>query len=154
MATLQQRLESLASAIGTDVRGIRNLLGVLANLTTDNKGNLVLAINEVDSRVDAVQAMVGTLESKILGGLPPESLDTIKELAAYLSDNTVAGGVIQQLAKKLDVSMVQTFSTAEQVQGRENIGAASAAVLTALLTGLGTYDTDYAGLYVASRDAA
>ena len=212
--TLEQRLGALATALGTDVKGLRNMIGVLANLTTDAKGNLVVAVNEVDASADlahtkiggtttSIAAAVGSagtqtvtqalaklyvdigtveanvanlindsamsgdlthtysadkiiqlvngLETKILGGMPPEMFDTIKELADYLSDNTVAGGLIQQLGKKVDVSMVQTFTALEQEQGRANINAASNTEFQALVIGIGDYDANLEAIYEAAK---
>lgn len=212
--TLEQRLSSLAVALGTDVKGLRNIIGVLSNLTTDAKGNLVLAINEVDASADLAHAKIGGttatigtavgvvgaqtvtealaklymdiglveanvvnliddtavsgdvthtysadkiiqlvngLETKILGDMPPEMLDTIKELADYLRDNTVANGLVQQLSKKVDVSMVQMFSTVEQTQARSNINAASDTEFQALVTNIGNYDANLVALYEAAK---
>lgn len=212
MATLQARLEALASAIGTDIKGLRNMIGILANLTTDAKGNLASSINEVDAHADVIDAKLGgsqtaigdavgivgdrtvvqalqklyfdiqTLggdeiindaavsgntgqtysadkiislllasESKILGGMAPETLDTIKELADYLAGEGVAGGIVAQLSKKVDVSLAQMFTTAEQLQGRQNINAASETEFQGLLAGLGAYDTDFAAIYEAAK---
>ncbi len=232
MATLQMRLEALASAIGTDIKGLRNMIGILANLSTDVKGNLVGAINEVDAHADLIDGKIGgnlaaigasvgvvgdrtivqaltklyadlgaeaaariaadnllasdiadleaafanlindaavsgnttqvfsadkvlslllALETKILGGMPPEMLDTIKELADYLAGEGVAGGIVAQLSKKVDVSMAQTFTAAEQLQGRQNINAASETEFQGLVTNLGTYDTDYVAVYDAAK---
>ena len=212
--TLEQRLSSLAVALGTDVKGLRNIIGVISNLTTDAKGNLVLAVNEVDASADLAHTKIGGtttnigtavgavgaqtvtealaklymdiglveanvvnliddmavsgdvthtysadkiiqlvngLETKILGGMPPEMLDTIKELADYLRDNTVANGLVQQLSKKVDVSMVQMFSTVEQAQARSNINAASDTEFQALVTNIGNYDADLVALYEAAK---
>lgn len=49
MATLEQRLNNLASAIGADIKALRDTSGVLANLPTTAKNNLVAAIAEVYS---------------------------------------------------------------------------------------------------------
>lgn len=232
MASLQSRLESLAAAIGTDVKGVRTMIGVLANLNTTSKNSLVAALNELLGLANATDAKIGgalpvignavgvvgdrtvvqalakllsdisieatsrtdadgllaqdiadletalnalindaavagnttqvysadkvlglltALESKILGGMAPEMLDTIKELADYLTGEGVAGGIVTQLSKKVDVSMAQVFTAAEQLQARENINAASQSDLNAMSSSLGTADTDYVAVYEAAK---
>lgn len=164
MATLEQRIVSLAQAIGLDVKNLTNSIGVLANLTTTEKTNLVAAINELKSdlgsidlsglindaaasgtdvtySVDKILALLDTLKSDILGGIPSTALDTIKELADFLSDNTVAGGLVEQLGNRVRVDAAQSFDSTKQAQGRSNIGAASASDLTSLSNAIG--DTDH-----------
>jgi hypothetical protein len=65
MASLQYHLETLAGAIGTDIKGLRNMIGILANLTTDAKGNLVSSINEVDAHTDVINANLGGNQTAI-----------------------------------------------------------------------------------------
>lgn len=150
-------------------------IGDLTGLTTTAKTTLVLAINEVKAAVSAIDltaliddtALAGTttktysadkiigllssLETKIMGGITPETLDTIKELADYLTSNTVAGGIVEQLANRVRVDAVQNFDAAQQAQGRANIGAASAADLAALSAAIGNTDHDYVADYVAAK---
>lgn len=177
--TLDQRLNALAQAIGVDVKAVRTMIGVLANLTTTSKTNIVSAINELKSRADSYQSgfeslindeatqgnvtqvysadrvldLLVALEAKIFGGMPPGMLDTLKELADYLTDNTVAGGLVQQLAVRVRVDGAQSFNAAEQSQGRDNIGAASAVALQELVNSLGNVDLDLVAVYTAARGA-
>ena len=44
------------------------------------------------------KSYVDGVKSDIMGGLAPEALDTIKELAEYMADGTVAGGLVTQLS--------------------------------------------------------
>jgi len=216
--SLQTQLELLASTIGTDVKGIRNTVGVLANLTTSDKTDIVNAINEIklitdvsDTKIggdleaiaaavgitgvgalgerDIVQALtelntkgnanlattnaliddsasagntgnaysadkiislIATSQASILGGLAPEALDTITELAAFLTDNAVVDGLISQLANRVRVDAVQTFTGTKQQVARDNISAAAAADLTLLTSNVGDTTTDFVATYSAA----
>jgi hypothetical protein len=44
------------------------------------------------------KSYIDQVKSDIMGGLAPTALDTIKELADYMSDSTVAGGLVSQLS--------------------------------------------------------
>lgn len=44
------------------------------------------------------KSYVDGVKSEIMGGLTVEALDTIKELAEYMADGTVAGGLVGQLS--------------------------------------------------------
>ena len=153
----------------------KTAIGSLAGLTTTAKTNLVAAINEVKAAVSAVDltalidddalagdtdvtfsadktlALLGALETKIMGGITPEALDTIKELADFLADETVANGIVSQMANRVRVDAVQTFNAGQQAQARANIGAAAAADLAALTTAIGNTDHDYVADYNTAK---
>lgn len=63
MATLQVRLQDLATRIATECKAIRTLINGnaadLSALTTTAKGNLVLAVNEVKALADSIAASGG-----------------------------------------------------------------------------------------------
>jgi hypothetical protein len=101
--------------------------------------------------VDKVLSLIASAKSEILGGLAPTALDTITELAAFLVDGTVASGVVSQLANRVRVDAVQTFTAAEQIQARQNTGAASNVELQTLITNVGDLTTNFADLYSASK---
>lgn len=61
--TLEQRIALLAQRIGTDVKALRNTVGVLANLTTTSKTDIVSALNEIAGRTTANANSIGTLAS-------------------------------------------------------------------------------------------
>ena len=175
MATLEQRIIDLAQAIGTDVKALNNTVGVLANLTTTQKANLVAAINDLQVQIstldlssliddaagigdtdvtysaDKIIALLDALKSDLLGGIPPSTLDTIQELAEYLTDNQVAGGIVEQLANRVRVDAAQNFTAPQQAQARDNIGAAAASALTALVATLGNPDHDFVGDYTLAK---
>ena len=94
---------------------------------------------------------LAALESKILGGIAPETLDTIKELADYLTEDGIAGGLVAQLSKKVDASIAQSFTALEKQQARENIGAASDNEFQAFLIEVGSLEADFLGFYEAAK---
>lgn len=175
MATLEARIIGLAQAIGLDVKTLTNAVGNLASLTTTDKTSLVAAINELKTGLstidltaliddaattgdtdvtysaDKIISLLDALKSDILGGIPTEALDTIKELADFLTDNTVANGLIEQLSQRVRVDAVQTFDATQQAQGRSNIGAAAAADLTSLSNAIGDTDHDFTVEYAAAK---
>lgn len=175
MSTLEQRIIGLAQTIGVDVKNINSTIGVLTNLSTTQKSNLVAAINELKSdiasidltqliddaatagdtnstySVDKILSLLSALKSDVLGGLPPSTLDTIKELADFLNDNTVSGGLIEQLGNRVRIDSAQSFTGPQQAQGRENIGAAAASDLTALSTAIGNTDHNFVADYNTSK---
>lgn len=134
---------NLVSAVNELVSSI----GALSGLNTTQKSTLVGAINEVLATVNAIDLtdlindtagngdtnvtysadkivdLLDALKSEILGGIPTSALDTIKELADYLADNSVAGGLVEQLGFRVRVDAAQSFSSTQQEQGRANIGA-------------------------------
>jgi hypothetical protein len=150
-------------------------IGPLGGLTTTAKSNLVAAINEVKAAVSAVDltalindtalagvtdktysvdkilTLLSNLETKIMGGITPEALDTIKELADYLSSETVANGIVAQMANRVRVDSAQSFTAGEQAQGRANIGAAAAAELATLIANIGNTNHDFVADYNAAK---
>jgi hypothetical protein len=175
MATLEQRIIDLAQAIGSDVKTLNSTVGVLTNLTTTQKTNLVAAINELQNQVstldldsliddaagvgdidvtysaDKIITLLDALKTDILGGIPPSTLDTLQELADYLTDNQVAGGLVEQLSQRVRVDAAQNFNAAQQTQARDNIGAAAASALNAFITALGELDHDFVADYSAAK---
>ncbi|HBO9768488.1 TPA: hypothetical protein L5D83_003152 [Pseudomonas aeruginosa] len=209
--SLETKLNQLATAVGTDVKGIlvsignladlgitptpaslvaalllykadidgnTNSIGDLSALTTTAKSNLVAAINEVKSLIGQSGAVIddnagigdtdvtwsadksateltgklaitskatgddviaGTDDvkyttskavaagiAKAVGDLvngAPEVLDTLKELADALgNDPNYAATIAEALGKRVRVDAAQTFTTAEKLQGCQNLG--------------------------------
>lgn len=174
MATLEQRIVSLAQAIGLDIKNTNNAIGTLASLSTTEKSNVVAAINELYAAISAVdpsavindaattatnktysidkiKSLLASLKSDILGGIPATALDTIKELADFLVDNTVAGGLVEQLGNRVRVDAAQSFDSTKQAQGRGNIGAAAASDLTTLSNAIGNTDHNFVTDYTTAK---
>lgn len=174
MATLEQRIIALAQTIGLDIKNTNNAIGTLSNLSTTQKTNVVAAINELYTSiasidpatvindaattasdktysVDKILSLLSSLKTEILGGIPASALDTIKELADFLADNTVAGGLVEQLGNRVRVDAAQSFDSTKQAQGRSNIGAAAAIELTNLSNAIGNTDHNFVTDYTTAK---
>lgn len=65
MATLEQRIVALAQAVGADVKTLRNSIGILSNLTTVAKGDIVTALNEVVGKTTTNTNSISTLNTAV-----------------------------------------------------------------------------------------
>ena len=152
--TLEQRLISLAQAIGTDVKAIRAAAGTLSSLNTTNKASLVAAINELQALVsgsagatindnagdgattvtwsankifDTIEAAKLAVKNELVNGAGA-ALDTLNELAAALgNDPSFAATIAAEVANRVRYDAAQTLTAQQQAQARANIGAQSAA---------------------------
>jgi hypothetical protein len=178
--SLEVKIAALITAVGGDVKSLTNKIGDLTGLTTTQKATLVGAINEVKTAVttlqagstaindtagngdvnvtwsankihDEIVAAAAALKNDILGGAGA-ALDTLKELAdALAGDANYATTIAAKLAKVVAVDVIQTFTNAEKIQARANIGAAAATDLAQLQTDLGNVDADLVALYSAAK---
>ena len=168
--TLEARVVALAQAIGTDVKTLNKAVGSLGSLTTTAKSSLVAAINEIAQAAasatgidDGVTSGASTwssskINSEISGAISGlvggagAALDTLKELADALgNDPSFAATIATQIANRVRFDAAQVLTSPQQAQARGNIGAAAAADVSSLLTGLGAYDRDYAADYAAAK---
>jgi hypothetical protein len=156
--SLIQRITDLAQRVAVECKALRTLVNGnaadLSALTTTAKGNLVLAVNELKSAIDALVAGGGAAindatttttttwsSSKIateigdeiatalaaLTSGAPGALDTLDELAAALGDDAnFASTITTALGNRVRVDAAQSLTTPQQVQARSNIGAQSA----------------------------
>lgn len=175
--SLETKIVALANAIGADVKDLRVKQGDLTTLSTTAKTNLVAAINELATMVasagvsindtagngnttvtwsadkifDTIEAAKTAVKNDLTNGATA-ALDTLSELAAALgNDPNFATTIATGLSNRVRVDAVQTFTSPQQAQGRANIGAAAASDLTALTTGLGNYDRDFAADYATAK---
>lgn len=153
MATLAQRLQDLATAIGTDVKTLRTFLtgsatGDLSGLNTTAKQSIIAALNEVRAQAIAAanaggaqisDAAPGTgtvyssqhVEDRITaaiqalqGAAVPAALDTLKELADAIGDDAnYAATVATAMGLRVRVDAAQAFTAPQKAQARSNIGA-------------------------------
>ncbi len=153
MATAAQRLQDLATAIGTDVKTLRTFItgsptGDLTALATTAKNSIVAALNEVraqavaaasqgGAQINDAAAGTGTVYSStkveervaaaiqaVIGSSTPAALDTLDEIAAALADDqNFAATMTAALGKRVRVDAAQTFTAPEKAQARANIGA-------------------------------
>jgi hypothetical protein len=147
MTTLQQNLEQFADAVAEECKALRTLLNNndddLGGLATIDKSNLVSAVNELKTRLDAVitinDATTNTgstwsshkINAEILAALngvlngAPSALDTLQELADALgNDADFAATMTDQLNRRVrwDVAS-QNLTESQQNNARINIGA-------------------------------
>lgn len=178
--SLEVKIAALITAVGGDVKLLTNKIGDLTSLTTTQKATLVGAISEVQAAVttlqagsttindtagngdvnvtwsadkiyDEIVASAAALKNDILGGAGA-ALDTLKELAdALAGDANYATTIATKMAKVVAVDVIQTFTNAEKIQARANIGAAAAADVTQLQTDLGNVDADLVALYTTAK---
>lgn len=175
--TLSGQVSALATQIGTDVKSLLEKIGDLSALTTTQKANIVVALNELKAGLTALEGKLGAqiddsstaadktwssskINSQIsaaVSGLvngAPETLDTLKELADALETNKDAIEALQTLAAghvKFDAA--QSLSPEQQTQARSNIAAAGTEELNAVsakIGDLGSLDTSAKDSIVAA----
>ena len=175
--TIEARIIALAQAIGTDVKALRLSQGTLSLLGTTNKSSLVGAINELLSLIggsgasiddsagdgntavtwsankifDTIEAAKLSVKNELVNGAGT-ALDTLNELAAALgNDPSFAATIASDVANRVRFDSPQSLTAPQQTQARNNIGAASGTDVSTLITGLGSYDRDYAADYAAAK---
>ena len=175
--SLESRIIALAQAMGTDVKALTAAQGSLSALGTTTKTSLVAAINELltliggsgasihdaagngntavtwsaDKIFDSIEAAKTAVKNDLVNGAGA-ALDTLNELAAALgNDPSFASTIATEIANRVRYDAAQTLTSPQQTQARANIGAAAASDVSGLLTGLGTYDRDYAADYTAAK---
>lgn len=175
--SLETRIVALAQAVGADVKALSAAQGSLSALNTTTKTSLVAAINELmtliggsgatiddgagngstavtwsaDKIFDSIEAAKTAVKNDLVNGASA-ALDTLNELAAALgNDPSFAATIATEIANRVRYDAAQTLTTPQQTQARANIGAASASDVSGLVTGLGTYDRDYAADYTAAK---
>lgn len=175
--SLETRIVSLAQAIGGDIKALRTSQGTLSSLNTTTKTSLVAAINELvlmidsagaeiddtagngstevtwsaDKIFDSIEAAKAALKNELVNGAGA-ALDTFNEFAAALNnDPSFAATIAGEIANRVRFDATQTLTSPQQAQARTNIGAASAADVAGLITGLGTYDRDYVATYNTAK---
>lgn len=164
--TQQANLQAFLEEIAADINALLTRLGDITTLNTTDKTSAVAALNEVLQRAvdaavidDAVMALTTTwsstkidqeiasrtqaVQTLLLGGTPPALIDTIVEAANAIQGNDLdIDAILQGQAVRVGVDMNQGFSAVQKQQGRENIGAQSAAEI-------GDTNFDYAASYRA-----
>ncbi len=175
--SLETKIVALANAIGADIKDLRVKQGDLTTLSTTAKTNLVAAINELatmiagagvsindtagngdtavtwsaDKIFDTIEAAKTAVKNDLVNGAST-ALDTLSELAAALgNDANFATTIATGLSNRVRFDDVQTLTSAQRTQARENIDAVSETDFSALITGLGDYDHDFAADYAAAK---
>lgn len=169
--SLNTRIVALYTAIAAAINADRSLVGRLEDLgTTGTNTSIVDAINTVDTlskalqvRLDALIDDVGpastdkvlssqgvadklaALKDEILGGASP-AFDTLLELQEALEAADVTG-LLTAIGNRVRFDEAQTLDSTQKQTARDNVGAASAADLTALSDSIGDPDTDFAAAF-------
>lgn len=143
--SFQTNIQAAFVAVGTDVKALLSKVGVLANLTTTAKSDLVGAINEVNAKAGATIDDTGTSATKvwsssktntainqvktdILGGASA-AYDTLLEIQNIIgTDESTLSGLVTAVGNK-----------------------AAAADLTALTNAVGDTSTDFAAIYNTAK---
>lgn len=163
--SLAVNLSDLATRVATEAKALRTLLNGnsanLAALTTTAKSNLVAAINELQSEIDAIASGGGaaindgstsgssvwsssktsTEISSAVAALvasAPGTLDTLNELAAALGDDPAFSATITTaLGNRVRTdTAAQGLNGTQQANARTNIGAAPTTTATDTAPGL------------------
>ena len=143
--SLITRIQDLATRISTECKALRTLINGnaadLSTLTTSAKGNLVAAINELNSAIgQAGQVVDGEpspdsawsssktkqeledLKDALTDGAG-SALDTLKELAdAIGSDPNFANTVTTALGNRVRFDAAQSLTAPQKLQACQNIG--------------------------------
>ena len=172
--TQEQRIIALAQAIGADIKALNLNQGAMAALTTAAKANLVAAINELKTAIDALSGAGGApindragngdttatwsadkifdsielakqaVKDDLVNG-SAAALDTLAELAAALNnDPAFAATIAAEIANRVRFDAAQVLTEPQQAQARSNIGAQSAAAI-------GNPDADLVAAYNAAK---
>ena len=157
--TQEQRIIALAQAVGADIKALNLNQGAMAALTTAAKANLVAAINELKTAIDALSGAGGApindsagngdttatwsadkifdsielakqaVKDDLVNG-SAAALDTLAELAAALNnDPAFAATIAAEIANRVRFDAAQVLDATQQNQARSNIGAMAAAAL-------------------------
>ena len=143
----------LEKALRRLVQLVKGNLGVMANLATTEKGNLVGALNEIHTVIEQksqindettaldstwssqkIQAALNTAIANIVNGAG-EDADTLAELAEKIA------AVAQADAGLLNVLQAQTLEDEQKAQGRSNLGLGALAVLDTQINDAATETT-------------
>lgn len=142
----------LANVVGMDIRALLRSVGSVDELTTIAKDNIVNAINEINSGINAVDITqvindasgsgskatvwsvtkiidsLNVLKGEILDGVG-SSYDTLKEIADYLdaNDNGI-NDILTTLANTIRFDQFQDLTVDQQNQASSNIGIGAASV--------------------------
>lgn len=173
MATLQVRIENLATRIGTDVKALRTMLNGnvsdLTGLNTTAKSNIVAALNELKASIDVLVGAgyvtiddasassttktwsITKISEQITAAVnavldnAPAAMNTLDELAAALGDDAnFAASVNTALGNRVRTdTAAQGLTDTQKSNARANIDAAKA-------SDIGNTDTDFVAVFNAA----
>lgn len=173
------KLLLLAAAIGADVKLLTAAQGDLSTLPTTAKDNLVAAIAEIhalaqsggtgvviddtagngattvvwsaDKVFDSLELAKQAVKDDLLNGAGA-AYDTFKELQTLLENNDDAvAALTTAVNNRVRFDQAQVLTSEQQGFARSNIGAASAADVTALTTAVGDTEADLVAAYNTAK---
>lgn len=168
--TLEIDLVNLAQAVGAETKAINLKTGLLSNLSTTTKANLVAALNEIHAIASAggggggaaindgtttsantwsaakittaIAAAAAATKSDLVNGASA-ALDTFAEFAAAINnDPTFAATLATSMSKRVRFDAAQVLTGPEQVQARTNIAGAGAVEFGTVKTRLDTLEAN------------
>lgn len=161
--SLQTRIESLVQRLAVEFKTVYGRIGALGNLSTIDKTDLVSAINELRTQIDAVGSssliddtnpaatsttfsaskittLLDALKVDVLGGADA-AFDTLKELQDALQNDTSGlAALLSAIDKRIRFDAPQALTADEQAHGRANIGAVS-------IDAIGNTDSDFVAVF-------
>lgn len=163
--TLELAVVQLARETGLDIKALRLAVAdVLA--IANNAGNTSVAlINDeagdgvidktwsADKITDAILSATNTLRDSLTAGASA-ALDTFAEVAQKLAeDETLSSALATRVSVTVRYDEAQTLTLEQKGIARTNIGAASEADFSTLVSKLGNVQTDFLTVYTTARDA-
>lgn len=171
--TFDVNVKNLATRISSECKSLRTLMNGnvadLSALTTAAKGNLVVAINELDAELDSLSAGAAGIDDgvvaldstwssqktsdeiiamrdEILGGAGG-AYDTLQELkdlldASDAADDSAIAAINAALGNRLRIDAAQGLTGPQQQQGRDNLDVYSRGEI-------GAVDTNYVTIFEA-----
>lgn len=119
IGTLDAAYTTVAGAIAGEAARAAGVEGTLTSLTTDAKGNLVAAINEVNANADAAQADVDALEAVV--GVPSGEGTAASGLTLRIENLEAAIGSDGAVADQIDAAIEALDSTKDQTAGADGL---------------------------------
>ena len=160
--SLASRIESLVIRVAQEFIDVRAKTGNLGLLATEDKSNLVAAINELKSAVTSssgiddghvststtyssskIVGLLDALKTEILGGADA-AYDTLLEIQELLtSGSTGLDALLAAVNNRVRFDAAQSLTSQEQAQVRTNIGAVAS-------TDIGETETDFTAVFEAA----
>lgn len=99
MSNLEDRIKELITALATDYKGTRALIGNLNSLSTSEKSNLVAAINEVYTRAGSGGGGTSINDSAASTSTTYSSTKIVQLVGSIINDTTAGNGTTYSSTK-------------------------------------------------------
>ena len=166
--TLSGQISALATAVGTECKAIRTLIGSLDGLSTSTKTSLVAAVNELKSKADSLSTSLNSLTTRVGTAETNISTNTGDITSAKSAISSLQSSVSSMqsdisnlqtavaLATEIDDAKTGTDTTWSSSKITSSITSAKQEVKDDILGGAGTaYDTlkELADLITTNKSA-